>query len=81
METREEILDAMIERLAQLLSKEPSALTEDTEFADLNLKSVNYSQLTTYLEDQCDVEVPYMDFKRNKTLGDAADYVVSLING
>lgn len=81
METRKEILSAMIGRLAQLLNKAPSELTEATEFESLNLKSVNYSQLTTYLEDQCDVEVPYMDFKRNKTLGDAADYVLGLING
>lgn len=81
METRKEILSAMIGRLAQLLNKAPSELTEATEFESLNLKSVNYSQLTTYLEDQCDEEVPYMDFKRNKTLGDAADYVLGLING
>lgn len=81
METREEILNAMIGRLAQLLNRVPSELTEATEFESLNLKSVNYSQLTTYLEDQCDVEVPYMDFKRNKTLGDAAEYVLGLING
>ena len=60
METREEILNAMIGRLAQLLNRVPSELTEATEFESLNLKSVNYSQLTTYLEDQCDVEVPYM---------------------
>lgn len=81
METREEILNAMIGRLAQLLNRVPSELTEATEFESLNLKSVNYSQLTTYLEDQCDVEVPYMDFKRNKTLGDAAEYVLGLMNG
>lgn len=79
METREEILEAMIKRLAELLKTDEGGLGEDTEFADLGMKSVNYSQLTTYLEDECDVEIPYMDFKRKKTLGEAAEYIVSLI--
>ena len=81
METKEEILKAMISRLAGLTSKKESELNENTDFESLKLKSVNYSQLTTYLEDCCDVEIPYMDFKRKKTLGEAADYIVGLING
>lgn len=81
METKEEILKAMIERLSQLLSKDVSTLNESTLFEGLGMKSVNYSQLTTYLEDCCDVEIPYMDFKRKKTLGEAAQYIVELING
>lgn len=81
METREEILGCMAQRLAQLLGVDAATLNESTEFAGLNLKSVHYSQLTTTLEDACDVEVPYMDFKRRATLGEAADYVLSLISG
>lgn len=81
METKEEILQAMIKRIAQLLEKSEAELSADTSFESLQMKSVNYSQLTTYLEDACDVEIPYMDFKRKKTLGEAADYIVSLIEG
>lgn len=81
METKEEILQAMIDRLSQLLGKDKSELSESTSFETLGMKSVNYSQLTTYLEDQCDVEIPYMDFKRKKTLGEASQYIVDLING
>lgn len=81
METKEEILQAMIKRIAQLLEKNETELSADTSFESLQMKSVNYSQLTTYLEDACDVEIPYMDFKRKKTLGEAADYIVSLIEG
>lgn len=81
METRSEILACMIERLTQILGVDAATLSENTPFADLNMKSVNYSQLTTTLEDNCDVEVPYMDFKRRATLGEAADYIVQLING
>lgn len=81
METKSEILKAMIGRVAQILSTDEASLSESTTFAELNMKSVNYSQLTTYLEDCCDVEIPYMDFKRKSTLGEAAEYIVSLING
>lgn len=81
MEERSEILEAIISRLVTILGVEAETLSEDTEFDSLNMKSVNYSQLTTYLEDECDVEVPFMEFKRNKTIGDAADYVVELIEG
>ena len=81
METKEEILKTMIGRITQILGKNEADLSGDTEFESLKMKSVNYSQLTTFLEDACDVEIPYMDFKRKKTLGEAAEYVVSLING
>ncbi|MFV0465454.1 MAG: acyl carrier protein [Lachnospiraceae bacterium] len=81
METREEILEAMATRLSQVIGKAATDLTEDTAFADLDLKSVNYSQLTTYLEDECDVEIPFMEFRRKATLGEAADYIVALIEG
>ncbi len=79
MEERSEILEAIIERISAILGSDAATLSENTEFSSLDLKSVNYSQLTTYLEDECDIEVPYMEFKRNKTLGEAADYMVELI--
>lgn len=79
METREEILNAIISRLASIIGKSTADLSADTSFASLDMKSVYYSQITTYLEDECDIEIPYMNFKRNATLGEAADYVLALI--
>ncbi len=81
MENREEILQCMIDRLAGLLAIDAASMNADTKFADLGMKSVTYSQLTGTLENECDVEVPFMDFRRKATLGEAADYVVSLIEG
>lgn len=79
METREEVLKKMIERAVTILGKSAENFSKNTKFEDLNMKSVNYSQMTTYLEDAFDVEIPYMDFKRKKTFGEAADYVTNLI--
>ena len=56
METREEILEALIGRIAQITGKDVETITEATPFEELNLKSVNISQITTYLEDETDVE-------------------------
>jgi len=79
MEERKQILECMYKRLGEILNIDSSTLNEDTTFASLNMKSVNYSQLTTTLEDAFDVEVPYMNFKRKATLGEAADYVITLL--
>ena len=76
---REEILEKIIEKAGSIWNQEISALGENTEFASMNPKSAHYSQLTTYLEDAFDVEVPYMNFKRCKTFGEAADFVAELL--
>ncbi len=78
---KEDIISKIAERLSGILGKDASEFSADTIFDDLKLKSMNYSQLTTFLEDAFDVEIPYMDFKRKKTVGEAADYIVSLVEG
>lgn len=76
---REEILAKIIERAAPLFGMDSASLGEDTTFEACNAKSVHYSQITTYLEDEYDVEIPFMSFRRKKTLGEAADYVLELV--
>lgn len=79
METREEILELLSDRLTVIMGA--GDYSEGVAFESLNMKSVNYSQLTTSLEDELDVEIPYMDFKRKKTIGEAADYLLQLVEG
>ncbi len=82
MDTREKIKEKLVERAAPLFGKKAEELTENLKFADdLKAKSVHYSQITTYLEDEFDVEVPYMEFKRKATIGEAIDYVLELVEG
>ena len=79
MELREQILEAMIKRAAVVFKKEPGELSGETDFvADLKAKSVNYVQIITVLADEFDVEIPFMEFRRKKTLGEAAQFVASL---
>ena len=79
-EDRQEVFDALCTRASQLFGKDPSEVTEDTLFADLGIKSVQVSQITTYLEDELDIEVPYMKFRRCATFGEAVDFVVDLLD-
>lgn len=79
MEVREEALKILIEKAAMMFGVDPSTLGPDTNFKqDLQCKSANMVQFTTALEDEFDVEVPYMEFNKKDTFADAADYIVEL---
>jgi acyl carrier protein len=81
MAEKQQVVEKIVERVCEIFGKERSDVGETTRFAeDLGAKSGNISQLTTFLEDQFDVEVPFMNFNRKKTIGEAAEYVLSLID-
>lgn len=77
---KEQVLAKIIERGAYIWGKDEKDLSANTTFAEVNAKSGHISQITTALEDAFDMEVPYMGFKRCKTLGEAAEYIVDLMN-
>ena len=79
-EDRQEVWNALTTRASQLFGKDASEFEEGTKFADLGIKSVQVSQLTTYLEDELDIEVPYMKFRRCATFGEAVDFVADLLD-
>ncbi len=76
---REQVLAKIIERGAYLWGKDVSELNADTTFAEVNAKSGHISQITTALENEFDMEVPFMSFRKCKTLGEAANYVAELM--
>ena len=76
MELREEILQKLMERTAQVFNKNPSELKEETNFFDdLKAKSVNMVQIITVMEDVFDVQLNYMQLRRKKTIGEVADFI------
>jgi acyl carrier protein len=80
MGLKDEILEKIIERASEIFKKSPSELSGDTLFVDdLKAKSVNYVQIITIVADTFDVEIPFMEFRRKKTLGEAAAYVAELL--
>jgi acyl carrier protein len=82
MELRDEILEKIINRAAELFKRPPAELGAETRFVeDLKAKSVNYVQIIAVLEAEFDVEITFMEFRRRKTLGEAAEFVAGLCGG
>lgn len=76
MELRDEVLEKLIERTAQVFKRDPGELTEETDyFEDLKAKSVNMVQVITVMEDIFDVQLNYMKLRRQKTIGEVADFI------
>jgi acyl carrier protein len=79
MAIRDEAIEVLVKKAAAIFGKDPSGLGADTRFIeDLQAKSVNFVQLSAALEEQFEVEVPYMEFRRKATFGEAADYVAQI---
>ncbi len=80
MSFREEVIELLIKTVNDLLGVDPAAMGENTRFKeDLGCGSANIVQITVALEDEYDVEVPYMAFNRCKTFGEAADFMSELL--
>ncbi len=79
MELKDEIMGMIIDKAASLFGKDAGELNENTRFTeDLGAKSVNLVQIIAVLEEEYDVAISFMEFRRAKTIGEAADYVASL---
>ena len=77
MSLRQEIFDKLVERAAPLFGKKPEELSEATRFTeDCSAKSTQITQITTFLEDEFDTEIPFMNFRRQKTFGEAVTFVL-----
>lgn len=77
----EQVLDKIIEAIVDLFGKDPATLSAETKFVDdLAFKSVSYVHVIAALEDEYDVQIPFMQFRRNKTLGEAAAFVSDIVD-
>ena len=80
MELKDQILEKMIQRASEIFKRNPAEMSGEIKFVDdLKAKSVNYVQIITIIMDTFDVEIPFMEFRRKKTLGEAAAYVAELL--
>lgn len=76
MSLKQEAYEKIVEKSCQIFGKSADEITEDTTFdGDLKAKSTNITLMLNYLEDEFDVELPYMKFRRCKTVGEAAAFV------
>lgn len=79
MSFKKEVLELLISVALKITGLPADQITGETRFEeDLHFKSIDYNRVTLALEDEYDIEVPYMAFKRNATFNEAADYMTKL---
>lgn len=82
MTINEEAIEALCNKAAALFGGQASDYSAETRFEeDLHCKSVNYVQFSAVLEDVFDTEVPYMEFVKLKTFGEAGEYMREKLEG
>jgi acyl carrier protein len=76
---KDQVRSTMYSAISAAMNKPVDELTDSAELiADLGAKSVNFVRIISVLEDDFDLEIPFMEFRRKKTIGEAIDYVVRL---
>lgn len=80
--TRQEILDAIAEHLADELGIDAESVTEDSRFKeDLDADSLDLYTLVQELEDRYGVQMTDQQAAEITTVGQAADFVVAQAPG
>jgi|WetSurMetagenome_2_1015567.scaffolds.fasta_scaffold173396_3 acyl carrier protein len=75
----EEIMEKITTKSAALCGKDAGEITPDTKFVtDLGMKSATLVVLIAYLEDEFDVSIDFMQFRRKATVREAAEYISNL---
>ncbi len=75
-EFQEEVVDILKSKAAEIFGVDAATLSAETSFVDdLHCKSVNIVQFASALEDEYEVDVPYMQLNKCKTFADAAKFV------
>ena len=78
MAIKDEILQNIINAAAQTFRVDSSTITKDTNLAvDLGAKSINYVQVIGNLEEEFDISIDFMAFKKCKQISEAVEYVAS----
>lgn len=72
-EFQQEVVDILRDKAVEIFGCDKESLSADTKFVDdLGCKSVNIVQFASALEDEYEVEVPFMELNKLATFGEAA---------
>jgi acyl carrier protein len=76
---KDEIRSAFLKAISETMKTPLAELNDNTQLiADLGAKSVDFVRIIGALEDELDQEIPFMEFRRKKTIGEAIEYLVTL---
>ena len=74
--TPEAVEKTIVDALPQF-GVEPSDITRDATFEDLDVDSLDLAELSQIVEDEYGVKFKSSDVENLKTVGDAIDYIVA----
>ncbi len=75
-EFQEEVVEILKDKAVDIFGVDRDSLSGATSFVDdLHCKSVNIVQFASALEDEYEVEVPFMELNKKKTFQEAAEFI------
>lgn len=75
-EFQEEVIGILKDKAVEIFGVDGSTLGPETSFVDdLHCKSVNIVQFAAALEDEYEIEVPFMELNKKKNFQEAAEFV------
>lgn len=75
----EEIQEKLSAKIAQLCGVDAASVTAETNLEqDLGMKSATLVVLIAYLEDEFDLDIDFMKFRRMKTVEQAVRFIAEL---
>lgn len=81
MSRQAEIKEFLVETISGVFKKEPADIVDATHFVqDLDAKSVDIVHVINQLEDEYDLAMPFMQIRRQETVGELADFLTELID-
>lgn len=81
MDFQEEVVELLASKAVDMFGGSASDYSAKSRLGeDIHAKSVNIVQFSAALEDEYEVEVPYMELAKCKTFEEMADYVDRLLS-
>ena len=82
MKIEDRIAEGVMKAVARIFRKDVSELTLNTRFVeDLHAKSVNIVELIAVLQNEFQIEIPMMKARRQKTIGESIEFIITLRKG
>jgi acyl carrier protein len=82
LKIEDRIAEGVMKAVARIFRKDVSELTLNTRFVeDLHAKSVNIVELIAVLQNEFQIEIPMMKARRQKTIGESINFIITLRKG
>jgi Acyl carrier protein len=76
------VREVLYDTISKTMNVDKSTLTDATQpIKDLDTKSVNFVHIISTLEDEFELQVDFMPFRKQKTIGEMIEFMKDLYEG